>query len=119
MNGFGSNGRNGSNGSFDAINKKSVMEDFDFEKNLALFDKTAFYEEMMNETQPSQSRLQPSSGLAGSRSATNSSHNLSRSGENVNHASNISANSGRNYRYDEMILDTGDPINFQQIQVTV
>lgn len=38
---------------------------------------------------------------------------------NNTHSSNSSGSNGlsKNYRYDEMILDTGEPINFQQIQV--
>lgn len=139
-NGHHSGGGNStsSNGSFDAINKKStpMVEEFDFEKNLALFDKNAFYEEMMNESgvpgpqqqqnhHQQQHQQQPpprpasSSYLSILSNHTSSSHNLSsRSGGLGDNNNNNGSSSGRNYRYDEMILDTGDPINFQQIQVS-
>lgn len=132
VNGSGRGGRDNhsssSNGSFDALNKNSLMEEFDFEKNLALFDKNAFYEEMMGGDSSSLQHHQQRPGssnhlpIATSRSATSSSHNLSRisggGGDNGNGSLASGAiNSGRNYRYDEMILDTGDPIDFQQIKV--
>ena len=106
---------------------KSFDEEFDFEKNLALFDKNAFYEEVTQNSdvlptssQSQQNTPQPSSTflkiLASAR--TTKPIKLSNSANNLSTTTKSDHQSGKNYRFDEMILDTGDPINFQQIQVS-
>ena len=118
------NHRTEKNGLNDA---KSFDEEFDFEKNLALFDKNAFYEEVTQNSdavptssQSQQNTPQPSSTflkiLASAR--TTKPIKLSNSANNLSTATKSDHQSGKNYRFDEMILDTGDPINFQQIQVS-
>lgn len=107
---------------------KSFDEEFDFEKNLALFDKNAFYEEVTQNSdvvptssQSQQNTPQPSSTflkiLASARTTTKP-IKLSNSANNLSTTTKSDHQSGKNYRFDEMILDTGDPINFQQIQVS-
>lgn len=153
--------RNGG-GSFDQINTRSLAmeEEFDFEKNLALFDKNAFYEEMMHNEAASAGEssysslrartptatllssssdflqifaattsLSSSSATAAPLSTSKSSNSLpvnsNRNDQhNHQHSNNINNNNNhnsssfiKNYRFDEMVLDTGEPINFQQIQV--
>lgn len=130
--------------SFDNVNVKSFRDDFDFEKNLALFDKNAFYVEMTEDSpnmpmtsssrpQPSDTYLQilatktkqkSSNNTINSNHIANNTTNNNHNNNNTNHNSSNSSNknndhsnSSKNYRFDEMILDTGDPINFQQIQV--
>ncbi|RMZ95771.1 enhancer of mRNA-decapping 3 [Brachionus plicatilis] len=126
---------------FNSQNEDSLEEDFDFEKNLALFDKNAFYEKM--EGHPRQSKnltfnestnsikKNPSdestfiryhqisvdnlfSSVSKQQKPAENRHSLSH-GTNGQHSSKETGS--KNYRFDEMILDTGEPINFRQIQL--
>lgn len=158
-------------------------DEFDFEQNLALFDKNAFYEEVEGHSRPSDDNEESSNAFDSvlkhiSLSQTSSNHqlnefngrkhdtadthqttpaviyhpisvaNLFSSSNNLTLKSNdtksgitTSSNSttsiplssilpslnggvqqqqqgkNGNYRFDEMILDTGEPINMQQIKV--
>lgn len=125
---------------------ESIATEFDFEKNLALFDKHAFYQEMSQ----SQSATLTHSHSQASIKATASSHNLeaephkiiyqplsienlfsfhsnlnkqqqhqqqSQSQLNGEPKVVVKSSSQRNYRCDEMILDTGEPVVLAQIQV--
>lgn len=126
---------------FNSNNEDSLEEDFDFEKNLALFDKDAFYEKM--EGHPRQSKnltfnestnslkKNPNEESTFVRyhqiSVDNLFSSVSRQNKHSENRNSLSiASNGnpsskdtgaRNYRFDEMILDTGEPINFRQIQL--
>jgi enhancer of mRNA-decapping protein 3 len=120
--------QNNDNNHFETGSVNSLEDEFDFEKNLALFDKNAFYEEMgvirSNDETAALAAVTTSASCgnfkaavaaaAGSVSSSNEiSPKTSSSFHNI--ANNFTSN--KNYRFDEMILDTGEPINFQQIQV--
>jgi hypothetical protein len=172
------NRKYGSNNDLNTMNVDSVEEggdDFDFETNLALFDKNKLYEELgqpiLNTstcTNPSEPQLNAYDSLikqinsskqsernGGSNSASTQRYhqisvaNLFSSTQsnttpamqapplptnngfltpntnglltNVTKTPNLSTsssfNGSRNYRFDEMILGTGEPVNLQQIQV--
>lgn len=117
------------NRSFDSVNTKSPLEEFDFEKNLALFDKNAFYEEINNHNinyeweaqnhsfhSTNSSNSSVVAGFFSSRACkSQSNNNLSNNTRLEPIGETQTAN--KNYRFDEMILDTGDPVNFEQIKV--
>lgn len=136
------NGNQQSQDCFNSQNEDSIEEDFDFEKNLALFDKDAFFEKM--EGHPRQTKnltFNENSSSIQKKSNDESTfvryHQISvdnlfssvskqsRHSENRNSFSNVNVNGqpsskgtgARNYRFDEMILDTGEPINFRQIKL--
>lgn len=158
---------------FNSLPSEIVRDEFDFETNLALFDKNAFYEQVeghskpvnstnlsspheslnaydlvikqLNQTNLANNQNQPqrqqqqqqiyrpitienlfSSGvrqpvqvdtkaLSDSEAKTSSSSASSRS--SASSTSSSSSSSTKNYRFDEMVLDTGEPIQMQQIQV--
>jgi len=169
----------GSNNDLNTMNVDPIEEDFDFEQNLALFDKNKLYEELgqpiLNTsacTTPSEPQLNAYDSLikqinsskqdrAGSTSSSNSNsastqryHQISVANlfssqsttpsmpapavptvnrfltpntnglltnvtktPNLSTTSSNSNNGSRNYRFDEMVLGTGEPVNLQQIQV--
>jgi hypothetical protein len=178
---------------FYSINIDSIKDDFDFEKNLALFDKDAFYEQLEGHSRPSASTngaeslnaydsifKQPINSTSMPSNITNSGYNTTTTSSNsyfenadkteryhpisianlfgfnstsslpssqiintqsgnyqslthqstINSVNNTNSQSqsmhhqqqnglqtNKNYRYDEMILNTGEPFDLQQIQV--
>lgn len=153
---------------FSLVSTESIKDrDFDFEQNLALFDKNAFYEEIEGQPKPLPSsnsdeylnaydsilkHLNINSNSSSSNTITN---NIShKSNENLNDkvekqiyhpislanlfsmssanknakvelkpepttaaANHVNGTAHKNYRFDEMVLDTGEPIDYQQIQI--
>jgi len=112
-----------------SCNDDSLTGDFDFEKNLALFDKHAFSQTISN---PAGSMKPSASAHALDAPKTIyqplSIENLFSFHSNLNRQQATHANgdatkplrssaSHRNYRCDEMILDTGEPVVLAQIQV--
>lgn len=164
---------------FMSINVEAIKEDFDFEQNLALFDKDAFYEEIEGHSKPvnTNTNEEPlnaydslikqlnSNNTNGNNNTISSNHNNSnvtadtsktfsnQSNQRYHQISvanlfsstqtasantktpnnntnslilpptpssntlNQSLNQTKNYRYDEMVLDTGEPFDLQQIQI--
>lgn len=154
--------RENSNNDGNTMSVDQIEEDFDFEKNLALFDKNKMYEELGHpvlnttpSTEPApqlnaydslvkqlnsnkQSGAETMSGYhkisvanlfqsqTPSMAAPASANGLLTPNTNgliANSATSTktpvinSSSGGRNYRFDEMVLGTGEPVNFQQIQV--
>ena len=165
---------------FNSITADTLKDDFDFEKNLALFDKDAFYEEMEGQPRPFKSNnSEDESGsifkklVNGSLNNPNN-HNGNNNNNNSINISNYNNNNSnnssfthssthkyhqisvanlfssssmslppslhsettsssttsyqtkshgttngnnKNYRYDEMVLDTGEPIDMHQIKI--
>lgn len=164
-----SNNQFGSNNNIGSVNVETIVDEFDFEKNLALFDKNKFYEEVgqpvfNNSSNPTSVEPQlnaydslikqlnsnketPGTGQryhqisvanlfssqatpvpnTNSISTTNANELLTpnTNGLLINSATvtktpNLpahSSNNSKNYRFDEMVLGTGEPVNLQQIQV--
>lgn len=155
--------REGSNDA-NSMSVDQIEEDFDFEKNLALFDKNKMYEELghpvLNTTPATEPALQLNAydSLVKQLNSNKQSGNEAMSGYHKISVANLfqsqtpsmpapaapatnglltpntngliansatstktpvinSSSGGRNYRFDEMVLGTGEPVNFQQIQV--
>jgi hypothetical protein len=152
---------------FNSITADTLKDDFDFEKNLALFDKDAFYEEMEGQPRPAKSNNSEDESSSifkklvngslnnpnnnNNNNNTNNSHNSSFTQSSTHkyhqisvanlfssssmslppslHSETTSSNSNhikthgtngsnnKNYRYDEMVLDTGEPIDMHQIKI--
>lgn len=169
--------QNNNENCFTQVNVETIKEDFDFEQNLALFDKDAFYEEVEGQPKPTLSnsndeplnaydslikQLNSTNNLNGSidlsrpppqqqqqlqqsfsipsnptqryqqisvanlfssastkpaSTPNNSTNNLILPPTSSYNNLNQSLNTTKNYRYDEMILDTGEPMDLQQIQI--
>lgn len=160
----------GNQSDVNSMNVDSIEDEFDFEKNLALFDKNKLYEELgqpvlNNSTSVTEPQLNAydslirqinsnkqasGSGTSDQRyhkisvanlfssqvtpsipAATNggfltsntnglliNSNKVTPSVQKTPSLSTPSANGlNRNYRFDEMVLGTGEPVNLQQIQV--
>lgn len=149
--------------SSDTMNVDQIEEDFDFEKNLALFDKNKMYEELGHPVLNTTPAPEPTSQLnaydslvkqlnsqkqSGSDGQMSGYHKISVAnlfqsqtplmaapaapapadglltpntngliGSSTKTPVINSSSGGRNYRFDEMVLGTGEPVNFQQIQV--
>lgn len=136
---------------FNSISVDTIKGDFDFESNLAMFDKNAFYEEMEGHSRPPKNptdhlyddtpayeSLKHVSSLPVIPSSSQSSSTFTQTNQryhqitlanlfsskaaptNGNNTNNNSSNhqNAKNYRFDEMVLDTGEPIEMQQIKIT-
>jgi hypothetical protein len=146
----------------------AVEEDFDFEQNLALFDKNKFYDEVghpiLNNSScmtPNEPQLNAYDSLVRQLNSNKEKSSSSQSGYrqisvanlfaattpqitsasassglltpntnglilnstttttsmSIHKTPSLSNSSSRNYRFDEMVLGTGEPVNLQQIQV--
>lgn len=125
-NSYYQNGYNEEN-CFNSMNEDFLKDDFDFEKNLALFDKNAFYEQIEGHSKPTPTPAVPSSTKSQAPEINSKYHQISldnlfssvsKQQQSQQNTSNVSMNnSNKNYRFDEMILDTGEPINYNQIQL--
>ncbi|CAF0730117.1 unnamed protein product [Brachionus calyciflorus] len=119
---------------FNSPNEDSIEDDFDFEKNLALFDKNAFYEKMEGHPRQSKTNLTFNESSASIKKLEEQTqtryHQISldnlfssvkkqpETKPSINTSASINGLSiNKNYRFDEMILDTGEPINLRQIQL--
>ena len=166
------NPNNANESCFNSVNCETIKdEEFDFEKNLKLFNKNAFYEEIEGHQKPDKKIEEPlnafdtimkqlNGGITNTSVNSNGNGNTlnqekptqryhqislanlfsqngslphisitpvastssiatpnSNSNSNLNNINGGSLNSTKNYRYDEMVLDTGEPVDLQQINV--
>ncbi len=106
-----------------SISVDAIKDDFDFESNLAMFDKSAFYEEMEGHSNSKPTVSAATFSNSQQQSHTQKYHQISLDnlfgsiGNGVKSTGSNSNGNGKNYRFDEMVLDTGEPVDMQQIKI--